>query len=44
MARQFIYHMQSLSKVYPGNRKVLPRLASRATRLLSMSAVGTTTV
>src|SRR5499433_953221 len=23
MARQFIYHMQDLSKVYPGNRKVL---------------------
>jgi ATP-binding cassette ChvD family protein len=23
MARQFIYHMQGLSKVYPGNRKVL---------------------
>jgi ATP-binding cassette ChvD family protein len=23
MARQFIYHMQELSKVYPGNRKVL---------------------
>jgi ATP-binding cassette ChvD family protein len=23
MARQFIYHMQDLSKIYPGNRKVL---------------------
>src|ERR1700733_14399716 len=23
MARQFIYHMQELSKAYPGNRKVL---------------------
>jgi len=23
MARQFIYHMQGLTKVYPGNRKVL---------------------
>src|ERR1700752_3667096 len=23
MARQFIYHMQGLSKIYPGNRKVL---------------------
>ena len=23
MARQFIYHMQELSKTYPGNRKVL---------------------
>src|SRR5438552_19007425 len=23
MARQFIYHMQVLTKVYPGNRKVL---------------------
>src|SRR6186997_2121662 len=23
MARQFIYHMQGLSKSYPGNRKVL---------------------
>src|ERR1700748_2336918 len=23
MARQFIYHMQGLSKVYPGNRKIL---------------------
>src|SRR2546423_6076768 len=23
MARQFIYHMQGLSKTYPGNRKVL---------------------
>src|SRR5277367_465673 len=23
MARQFVYHMQDLSKVYPGNRKVL---------------------
>ena len=23
MARQFIYHMQDLSKTYPGNRKVL---------------------
>ena len=26
MARQFIYHMQGLSKTYPGNRKVLPFL------------------
>ena len=26
MARQFIYHMQSLSKVYPGNRKVLENI------------------
>ena len=23
MARQFIYHMQGLTKTYPGNRKVL---------------------
>src|SRR5262245_13060193 len=23
MARQFIYHMQGLSKIYPGNRKIL---------------------
>ena len=23
MARQFVYHMQGLTKVYPGNRKVL---------------------
>src|SRR4029434_1419406 len=23
MARQFIYHMQDLSKTYPGNRKIL---------------------
>src|ERR1044071_3100326 len=23
MARQFVYHMSGLSKVYPGNRKVL---------------------
>src|SRR5436309_9669028 len=23
MARQFVYHMQGLSKTYPGNRKVL---------------------
>jgi ATP-binding cassette ChvD family protein len=23
MARQFVYHMQGLSKVYPGNRKIL---------------------
>src|SRR5262249_1457262 len=23
MARQFIYHMQGLSKTYPGNRKIL---------------------
>ena len=23
MARQFIYHMRGLTKVYPGNRKVL---------------------
>jgi ATP-binding cassette ChvD family protein len=26
MARQFIYHMQGLSKVYPGNRKVLDNI------------------
>jgi ATP-binding cassette ChvD family protein len=26
MARQFIYHMEGLSKVYPGNRKVLEDL------------------
>ena len=26
MARQFIYHMQDLSKVYPGNRKVLENI------------------
>jgi ATP-binding cassette ChvD family protein len=26
MARQFIYHMQDLSKAYPGNRKVLENL------------------
>src|SRR6184192_1868915 len=26
MARQFIYHMQGLSKVYPGNRKVLENI------------------
>jgi ATP-binding cassette ChvD family protein len=26
MARQFIYHMQSLSKTYPGNRKVLENI------------------
>ena len=24
--RQFIYHMQGLSKVYPGNRKVLENI------------------
>jgi ATPase subunit of ABC transporter with duplicated ATPase domains len=23
MARQFVYHMQGLTKIYPGNRKVL---------------------
>ncbi len=23
MARQFIYHMQGVSKTYPGNRKIL---------------------
>src|SRR5881296_3172571 len=23
MARQFVYHMQGLSKTYPGNRKIL---------------------
>jgi ATP-binding cassette ChvD family protein len=26
MARQFIYHMQELSKIYPGNRKVLENI------------------
>src|SRR5262245_34061613 len=26
MARQFIYHMQGLSKTYPGNRKVLQNI------------------
>ena len=26
MARQFIYHMQGLSKTYPGNRKVLENI------------------
>src|SRR6516162_9661014 len=26
MARQFIYHMEGLSKVYPGNRKVLENI------------------
>jgi ATP-binding cassette ChvD family protein len=26
MARQFIYHMQDLSKIYPGNRKVLENI------------------
>src|SRR6266704_6536807 len=26
MARQFIYHMQDLSKTYPGNRKVLENI------------------
>jgi ATPase subunit of ABC transporter with duplicated ATPase domains len=26
MARQFIYHMQALSKTYPGNRKVLENI------------------
>jgi ATP-binding cassette ChvD family protein len=26
MARQFIYHMQDLSKVYPGNRKILENI------------------
>src|ERR1700746_2548068 len=26
MARQFIYHMQGLAKVYPGNRKVLENI------------------
>src|SRR5215471_11117302 len=26
MARQFIYHMQGLSKVFPGNRKVLENI------------------
>jgi ATP-binding cassette ChvD family protein len=26
MARQFIYHMQGLSKIYPGNRKVLENI------------------
>src|SRR5438874_6193991 len=26
MARQFIYHMQGLSKSYPGNRKVLENI------------------
>jgi len=27
MARQFIYHMQGLSKTYPGNRKVLDNIS-----------------
>jgi ATP-binding cassette ChvD family protein len=27
MARQFIYHMQGLSKAYPGNRKVLENIS-----------------
>jgi ATP-binding cassette ChvD family protein len=26
MARQFIYHMQGLSKIYPGNRKILENI------------------
>jgi len=26
MARQFIYHMQGLTKAYPGNRKVLENI------------------
>src|SRR5579872_1157547 len=26
MARQFIYHMQGLTKIYPGNRKVLENI------------------
>jgi ATP-binding cassette ChvD family protein len=26
MARQFVYHMQDLSKIYPGNRKVLENI------------------
>src|ERR1700686_4610617 len=26
MARQFVYHMQGLSKVYPGHRKVLENI------------------
>src|SRR5450631_2615818 len=26
MARQFIYHMQGLTKTYPGNRKVLENI------------------
>src|SRR5678815_5238660 len=26
MARQFIYHMRGLTKVYPGNRKVLENI------------------
>ncbi len=26
MARQFVYHMQDLSKTYPGNRKVLENI------------------
>src|SRR5271165_43591 len=26
MARQFIYHMEGLSKVYPGNRKILENI------------------
>src|ERR1700738_603797 len=26
MARQFIYHMQDLSKIYPGNRKILENI------------------
>ena len=26
MARQFVYHMEGLSKVYPGNRKILENI------------------
>src|SRR3974390_3745018 len=26
MARQFVYHMQDLTKTYPGNRKVLENI------------------
>src|SRR5499426_4657615 len=26
MARQFIYHMEGLTKIYPGNRKVLDNI------------------
>src|ERR1700684_1333840 len=26
MSRQFVYHMQGLTKIYPGNRKVLENI------------------
>ncbi|MGA9005421.1 MAG: ATP-binding cassette domain-containing protein, partial [Xanthobacteraceae bacterium] len=26
MARQFVYHMEGLTKTYPGNRKVLENI------------------